>query len=71
MTQFTSVEEMPLIVIESPIHRVMPCRNVPMPSVTMSEWMRKKITKKPFTIPVSRPIAECRENGHLDRQRRD
>ena len=33
-----------------------------MPSVTMSEWIRKKMTKKPFTIPVEQADRQRREN---------
>ena len=47
---------MPLMVIESLIQSVMPCRNVPTPRVTISEWIRNTMMKKPLTRPVTSPM---------------
>ena len=46
---------MPLIVIESLSHSITPWRNVPMPSVTISEWMRKTVMKRPLMKPITTP----------------
>ncbi len=48
---------MPLIVLESLIHSEMPWRNVPTPRVTISEWIRKTMMKKPLTSPTTAPMA--------------
>ena len=50
---------MPLIVIESLSHRVTPCRNVPVPRVTISEWMRKMVMSRPLMSPTTIPIASA------------
>src|SRR5207249_4506291 len=59
MTYLTSTGATPLIVIESLIHRVTPCRNVPTPSVTISELIRNTVMKNPFTRPTSTPVASA------------
>ncbi len=56
ITAFIRLGEMPLIVMESLIHRVKPCRKVPVPSVTMSEWMRKTVISSPLITPTASPI---------------
>src|SRR5437879_746419 len=57
ITYRTSTGATPLIVIESLIHSVTPCKNVPTPSVTISELIRNTVMKKPFTRPTSTPAA--------------
>ena len=51
--------ETPDIVMESLIHSVTPCRNVPTPRVTISEWMRKIVIKRPLIRPITAPAASA------------
>ena len=43
----------------SPSQSVTPCTNVPMPSVTIIEFMRKKMTKNPLMKPTAAPAASA------------